>query len=116
MAGLLGYVTGKHDPLVAEALGIQEAFSWLKQLQVKEVVVESDSLSLITYLGSDEKIGSSVGLIIDDCKSLQKEFDLCAFSFVHRSANSATHYLAKAACSASGQECWFNDPPSVMMF
>ena len=67
----MGTIPSKHDLLIAEAIGVREALSWLKLLQVKEVVVESNSLNLIKSLCNNEKICSSVGLIINDGQSLK---------------------------------------------
>ena len=39
-----GILSGLHPPHVAEALGMREVLSWLKELNVQEIEIESDSL------------------------------------------------------------------------
>lgn len=111
VASLQGTTMGKHSPILAEALSIQEAFSWLKNLQVREVVVESDSQSLINALNQNDVDFSSFGLVIENCKTMQKVFNHCSFVFVRKSVNRVAHCLAKEACYVSGQDIRVSYPP-----
>ncbi|KAM7472433.1 hypothetical protein LguiA_010616 [Lonicera macranthoides] len=106
-----GSISGKFSPLLAEALSIREALSWLKGIYLEKVIIESDSLNIVQRLKSQDEDFSRVGLIINDCKSLVKGFNQCVFSFVRRSANSVAHSLARAANSVSGRVSWMSHPP-----
>ena len=77
---------------------------------MQQIIIESDSLNIIQRLKSQDDDLSSVGLVINDCKSLAKGFNHCVFSFVRRSANGVAHCLARAASSVSGRACWMFHP------
>lgn len=82
---------------------IREALSWLKLLQVTEVIVESDSLSVINSLYSNERVNLSIGVILDDRKSLQQDFNKCVFSYMRRSTNFVAYCLLRITRSLSGR-------------
>ena len=109
-----GTLSAPLDPLLAEALSCREALSWIKDLGLRDVCVESDALLLITALRGTSDDFSYFGLIVQDCKRLASDLLNCSFRFVRRSANQATHVLARAADSMSGQECWEDVPPSFI--
>ena len=54
----------------AEALGIQEALSWLKGLQFPCVILEMDCLQVFQALFEEFSGPNGFGLIIDECQAL----------------------------------------------
>ena len=60
-------------PLLAEACGVREALSWLKELQVQDVDLEVDVLCVINAINSYSADLSPVRLIISDCISFPQE-------------------------------------------
>ncbi|XP_073130840.1 uncharacterized protein [Henckelia pumila] len=96
-----GCILGIQNPAIAEALGIREALSWLKELDYYHFQIESDAKIVIDALNSSVSDHSSLGLLIEDCKLLVEEFQSCLFYFVRRSANQVAHALARAVGSLS---------------
>lgn len=97
-----GNIVGSFSPTLAEALSIREALSWLLSLHFSNIVIESDALVVIQALNNPVPDSSSLGVIVEDCKFLARNFSSCHFVFVYRSANQAAHALATEAVSLSG--------------
>ncbi|XP_073120318.1 uncharacterized protein [Henckelia pumila] len=103
-ASIHGVLPGSFSPSTAEALGIREALSWIKDFEFSSVIVESNALVVINALIHSSGDASSLGLILEDCRVLALDLQSCVFSFARRSTNHAAHALAKAAGSMSGCE------------
>lgn len=114
VACMHGSIKGKFTPLLTEAIGVQEMLSWLKGIQVQQIIIESDSLNVIHRLKSQDDDMSSVDLIINDCKSLAKGFNQCVFSFICRVANGVAYSLTRAASFVSGCMCWMAHPSTLI--
>lgn len=65
-------MTGNFEARETEALGIREAFSWLKELQFLCVIIEMDYLQVFRTLVETFSSPNGFGLIIEDCRSLTK--------------------------------------------
>ncbi|KAM7497885.1 hypothetical protein LguiA_022299 [Lonicera macranthoides] len=102
------------DPLLAEAISLREALSWIKDKNMSNVYVESDSQLLISAIRSDFEDSSYFGLIVNECKSLASGLVGCHFNFIRRSGNQVAHALARAASSCFGLEVWESVPPSFI--
>lgn len=72
------------DSFLAEAISIREAMSWIKELGMHSVVVESDSLTVVNAIKHEKSDGSVFGMIIVDCLKLINDIPLCKVSFVKR--------------------------------
>ncbi|XP_019185981.1 PREDICTED: uncharacterized protein LOC109180726 [Ipomoea nil] len=98
----------------AEAVGVRETLSWVKGLGFGVIDVETDSqlvfhaLTLNTYC-------SSFGLVVDDVKEVASQIPDVIFYFARRSANRATHALAREAVSLSGCGEWYHEPPQFLV-
>ncbi|XP_030502854.2 uncharacterized protein LOC115718027 [Cannabis sativa] len=91
-AGCFG---GVYSAAVIEALGIKEALSWIKTKNWDHVVVETDSLVTVQAIRSSQIMGSTFGLVIQDCRSALLSLPNVNLYFVKRSANRAAHYVAR---------------------
>lgn len=92
---------GNTNPEMAEAVGIRKALSWIKEHNWPKVVVESDCLGAIQAIRCSSVNLSYLGRVIDECKRLLIELKSSnvTLSFVKRSANTVTHYLARYSSS-----------------
>lgn len=88
---IFGNLVGSFSPTLAEALTVREALSWLLSLGFSDNVIESDTLVVVDVLNNLVFDSSSLGLIVEDCKILARQFSSCLFVFVYRSANQAAH-------------------------
>nr|GMC64734.1 uncharacterized protein LOC109164833 [Ipomoea batatas] len=98
----------------AEALGVREALSWIKQLNYTHVEVEMDAANVLHEINHPQGF-SPVKVLIHDVKEIARSVPHVIFSFVKRSANRVAHELARAACSMSECNVWFHDPPPIII-
>ncbi|XVF82038.1 hypothetical protein PTKIN_Ptkin16aG0010900 [Pterospermum kingtungense] len=101
-------------PSVAEAISFREAFSWLKDLRMESVIVETDALVVVNAVQYGLTTDSYFGMIIDDCISIIKEIPYYKVSFVRRSVNRVSHVLARASVSMFGLRVWHLVPPNFI--
>ncbi|KAH9799157.1 putative reverse transcriptase/RNA-dependent DNA polymerase [Citrus sinensis] len=102
---------GSFEAREAEAIGVREALSWLKKFAFHYVILEMDSLQVFNALHDKTSFPNGFGSIIDDCRALARSLGEVAFSFVHRSVNSAAHTVAQVGGSMSGSGEWRFVPP-----
>ncbi|XP_074326804.1 uncharacterized protein LOC141664750 [Apium graveolens] len=86
------------DVLEAEALGIREALSWVKNMGELKVTVESDSLVAVNVINGKNNYLLEVGHIIDHCRSLLRVLPSVRLNFIRKQANEVAHGLAKMPC------------------
>ena len=105
--------SGLFRPREAEALAVREALSWIKNLHLSTVIVETDCLNVYSALVSQDYSpnGFGLGLIIADCQALAKLVGEVRFSFVRRFANVTAHNMARVGGSMSGPGEWRDVPP-----
>ncbi|KAK9217255.1 hypothetical protein WN943_005881 [Citrus x changshan-huyou] len=90
---------GTFGPREAEALGIREALSWLKEYQLPCVIVEMNCLQVFQTPTEGFYGPNGFDLIIEDCRELSRAIGEVKFSFVRRSANVAAHSVLRAGYS-----------------
>ncbi|XP_074347114.1 uncharacterized protein LOC141685938 [Apium graveolens] len=93
---------------MAEAIGIKEALSWIKNEVTQPAIVESDCLSVIQAIRCSTVNLSYLGRIIDECKALLSDLKNrhVVLNFVKRSANNVTHFLARHNSSIADRQ-WY---------
>ncbi|KAH9726542.1 reverse transcriptase domain-containing protein [Citrus sinensis] len=108
-------VLGSYGARDAEALGVREILSWIKQRQLSCVVVEMDCFQVFKALTENYSCPNGYGLILDDCRALVKSIRDIEFSFVRRSANTTAHVAARVGGSLSGFGEWSHVPPPWLL-
>ncbi|KAM7484997.1 hypothetical protein LguiA_001006 [Lonicera macranthoides] len=98
-----GAFAGHFSPLIAEAVGLREVLTWIKDQGTHLVTIEFDGNLLIDALNSDDDIMSSVCIFVNDCKALVRAIYHCSVSFIYRLANSITHSIVRVAGSELGR-------------
>ncbi|XP_060972219.1 uncharacterized protein LOC133038174 [Cannabis sativa] len=88
---------GQVEPVLAEAIGIREALSWIKDSRWQDVYVETDCLNVVQAIHCSTEMISLFGLVIKDCKTLLANLNNVSVSFIKRSANVVAHSFARAA-------------------
>ena len=95
-----------------EALGIREALSWLKELQLPCVIVEMDCLQVFQALTEGFLCANGFGLIIEECRELAIDIEEVKFSFVCRSVNFTAHVVVvRAGSFMLDSRVWSLAPP-----
>lgn len=84
-----------HDALTAEALALLEACKFLHHFQIKEAIIESDSLNAISFIRSSAGLSHwTAEVVIQKIKRVWNLWPKWRFKFTHRNANRAAHSLA----------------------
>lgn len=90
-------VQGRVQPELAEAMGIRETLSWIKQKKVKNVELEADCLQMVRAIRSSVPSFSYLGQVVEEFRTLLAHLkdQNVLFRFVKRFANAVAHYLAR---------------------
>ncbi|XP_074356412.1 uncharacterized protein LOC141696125 [Apium graveolens] len=88
-----GYMT----PELAEAIGIKEALSWVKDTMEQPASIETDCLTIVQAIRCSSINFSYLGRVVDECKSLLSDLQNrhVTLKFLKRSANKLAHFLAR---------------------
>ncbi|XP_019161131.1 PREDICTED: uncharacterized protein LOC109157746 [Ipomoea nil] len=98
------------DARMAEALGVREALSWLKEIGVQRVDVEIDAQEFF-HAVRGEPGESYFDLVIDDIKDIASTIVDLQFLFVKRSGNQVANRIARESGSMTDRVSWFYIPP-----
>lgn len=94
------------NPLMAEALALKEALTWIKDKSVPRVQVFSDCMTLIRSISDHRFVGSSFEAVtILQCKSLMQSFSFFSCDFISRHFN-FSHILASEAFGQQSCSSW----------
>jgi hypothetical protein len=74
------------------------------------MILEGDSLSVISNLKKTEPCGSGCGQLISDTKLILSSLLHCDFHHVKRDANKVAHCMAKFAPSQMLDKTWIEVP------
>lgn len=99
--------------LEAEAIGVQESLVWIADLGVQQVIVESDSLSVVNAILKNTMYVSEVGTMFDFCRTFLRHRSDLKVQHVRRQANRVAHNIARLPCTVD-VNC-FTSPPSCVM-
>ena len=99
----------------AEALAIREAVQLTRDIGIKEVEVEGDSLVISHAVRNQEVCFASYGDIIKDAELLACSLNWVGFSHVRRDGNRAAHVLARKALELSSDFLiWLENVPTFL--
>lgn len=76
--------------------------------------METDSLSLVKILKSQESAQSYVGIICEDIKKLLSQVNIFLIEFVPRKGNEVAHRLAQLELSCCSKCRWFESVPVII--
>ena len=80
-----------------EALVANKALEFAREMDISDVVLEGDSLLVMTALNSKNPGLAPFGLMIQDSLSLSSDFSKLSYSHTKREGNTVAHNLAKLA-------------------
>lgn len=114
LAGRVMKFAGTVQVMEAEMVGIAEALSWLKQLPVSDVVIESDSELCVNAINGDNTNLLELGNLVQQCKSEVCSRGGVLVDFIRKQANRVAHMIAKIPCALN---CFldFMSPPSFLL-
>uniref|UniRef100_A0A803PI90 RNase H type-1 domain-containing protein n=1 Tax=Cannabis sativa TaxID=3483 RepID=A0A803PI90_CANSA len=95
ITALSGCYGGNFAAEFIEVMAIKEALSWVKGQHWEQVIIETDSLISVQAIRSQQKMFSTFGLIVADCKVLLCTLHNVQLLFIKRLANRVAHYVAR---------------------
>ena len=113
------FVAGKNLSFVnpttafeAEAVGVREALSWIKEqhLHTCKIKLESDSLVVVQSINNGITNLLEVGEVLEQCKNLCNELSATSIHFVRNQANRVAHEIARIPCLVNCQNVFTSLP------
>lgn len=98
------------SPILAEALVLREVIQAAANLSIPKIILESDCLALVQACRKEIQCGEIFG-ILQDIEQIKQSFEICGFTWIHRSGNSAAHTLARMGQQNRLQGNWFCNLP-----
>ena len=107
---------GEVSVFEAEAVGVREALSWLKDMQRQEdeVIIESDSQLTVRAIHTNNLNYLEIGEVIESCKQLLRSFCRVSLVFIRKNANKVAHELARIPCLVNSHNI-FTSPPTCLL-
>jgi ribonuclease HI len=103
-------IQGISDHAVIEALACREALALAQDLQLQQITVASDCLSVINAL--EQPYASSFSMILEEVKADASMMSKASFSHENRASNSEARRLARFSVSGGvGRQVWLMQPP-----
>ncbi|KAF5444777.1 hypothetical protein F2P56_033882 [Juglans regia] len=84
-----------NDPAEVELLAMLRGLQLCPPLGIEELIMESDSLLMVTQVQAVEEYWSLLGNIVKEIKLLMKRFRRCTIQHVGRMGNVAAHKLTR---------------------
>ncbi|KAL6979888.1 hypothetical protein U1Q18_021544 [Sarracenia purpurea var. burkii] len=102
-----------NDCDLVECLALWKAIHFARELGIRHVHLEGDSLNVIKAINSMDVDRSHIGGIIEATKAEIALFTNSICSHIRRKGNSIAHALARLATSISAPRTWLGDtyPP-----
>lgn len=82
-------------PEIGEALAVRQAVLLARDLQLSDICIEGDCLSIILALNRNSPDFSASGVILEDINLLLASFNSVSFEFVPRLGNALAHNLSR---------------------
>ena len=102
------------DPNIAKALAAFHAVNFAKEMGFTQVLFEGDALTIVKAINFMGSCDSMYGHFVEDVKRHKCDLVLASFTHVVGGANSATHTLAKEACThVTDLHWWHYIPPCI---
>nr|XP_023926797.1 uncharacterized protein LOC112038229 [Quercus suber] len=98
---------------LVEVLAMEQGILLAQELQLSQVMFESDALSVINAI-NDSAFGTPYGHIIQDISHAQTSFVFCSLKHLNRAFNSAAHKLAQFARWNKSVHLWKGVTPSFL--
>jgi hypothetical protein len=94
------------DPLTVETVAVWHAAQFVCEMGYQKVVLEGNSLSVISALQRVGPCGSGCGQLISDTQIILSSLEHHSFKHVKRDANKAAHGIGKFALSQLLDKVW----------
>ena len=100
--------------LEVEAKVVEEGILLVKDLGLKDVIVEGDAKVVMSALFSSNTPLSSIQKVTEGAKFLLQSFNSWRTNHIRRNSNIAAHLLARYAYNVTDSVVWVEDTPSMI--
>jgi ribonuclease HI len=103
------------SPASAEAMALKNGMLLLENIGCSPVVVESDSMELITACNGDIELWSPYSAVLADCFQIARRIGRISFQHCPREANKTAHNQARLSFDSNNFCIWDSDPPPSVL-
>ena len=112
MASIAARISQQHQPVEIKALAANKALEFAREMDIKDAVLEGDSLLVMKEL-KFKNIGLALfGLLLQDSLDLSSGFSKLSYSHTKREGNIVANNLAQLAVNFSNCVIWMEDVPT----
>ena len=103
-----------YSPLEVEAMAATAAIQFASDLGFQHAILEINSHVIVKALRDDTEFLSTVGLVLDEIRSMVNLFNELDYSHVKREGNIVAHKLASHAICVSDVVVWMENVPPLL--
>jgi ribonuclease HI len=103
------------DPEEAELKACKQALELVKVLRLQKIVLEVDSINVVSKLSDSSLDRSAHALLVEEIKNHLRDLDEFVVKWARRSANGVAHKLAKEGCGLELSQSWFTMYPDCIV-
>ena len=103
-----------YSPLEIEVMAVTTTVQFAVDLGFQHAILETDPLVLVKALRDDTEFLSTVGLVLDEIRSMVNLFNELDYSHVKREGNIVAHKLASHAICVSDVVVWMENVPPLL--
>ncbi|KAL8132750.1 hypothetical protein AgCh_008290 [Apium graveolens] len=107
-------IAGCVQVLEAEAYGVLQALYWVQEMNLQQVVIESDSSLVVQALKQHASYCIEAGMIMEDCLSILHNRRDLVVSHSKKHANMVAHNLARIPCLVGYYNLFISPPLCVL--
>ena len=115
MASMATRIPQQLQPVEIEALAANKALMLAREMDIKEAVLEGDSLQVMQALKFKDTGLAPFGLLLQDSLDLSAGFSKLSYSHTKREGNTVAHNLAQLAVNFSNCVIWMEYVPCDVM-
>ncbi|XP_075655169.1 uncharacterized protein LOC142625383 [Castanea sativa] len=97
-----------------ESMAIEARLLFAKDIDIRDIVVQSDSLILVKALNGTSVPPSAISVVVQGILDLSLSFRKVEFSHVKRQGNRSAHVVAKHALSIVDFIIWIEETPCFL--
>jgi ribonuclease HI len=103
------------DPERSELMACKQALAMARTKGLSKIVLETDCLGAVAKIRSNDVDRSIHGPLVEEIKSMLKDFADHSIRHVRRTGNKVAHCLARFGCENKCSEVWEGVPPDFLV-
>ncbi|CAL1388014.1 unnamed protein product [Linum trigynum] len=99
----------------AEAIAAEFGVQLVKQHNLMNPILETDSLGLVSKIDDAKQIESEIGVVCRSIRRYLEESGLGSWQHIHREGNMTPHCMADSKSRWDERVVWVDSPPSFLV-